>query len=63
MGRRKKLSPDQVSDLVAKIDLRRTLCNKALSREYGVSETTLLNAYQRAKGWRSRRGASADAGN
>ena len=63
MGRRQKLTAEQIADLVEKIDLRRQWTNKRLAHELGISETTLVNAYRRGKGWRSRRGASADAGN
>ena len=63
MGRPRKLSPAQVAELVRRIDLRRTLSNKALSRDFGVSENTLVSTYQRAKGWTRRRDANADAGN
>ena len=63
MGRRKKLSPDQVRDLVEKIDRRRQWTNKRLAHELGISETTLVNAYRRGKGWTRRRDANADAGN
>jgi len=63
VGRRKKLSPDQVRDLVEKIDRRRQWTNKRLAHELGISETTLVNAYRRGKGWRSGRDANADAGN
>ena len=60
MGRPRKLTTDQVAALVAKIDLRRTLTNKALSRDYGVSESTLVSTYQRAKGWTKRGDTDAD---
>lgn len=60
MGRPRALTGEQVADLVKQIDLRRTLTNKALSRAYGVSENTLVRAYQRAKGWTRRRDADAD---
>ena len=54
MGRPKKLSPDQVRDLVEKIDRRREWTNKKLAHELGISETTLVNAYRRGKGWQSK---------
>ena len=62
MGRRRKLTPEQVADLIKKIDLRRQWTNKRLAHEMGVSETTLVNAYQRAKGWTRRRDTNAAAG-
>lgn len=62
MGRRQKLTAEQIADLVEKIDLRRQWTNKRLAHVLGVSETTLLNAYRRAKGWESGRTEHADAG-
>lgn len=62
MGRPRKLTPVQVAELVSKMDQRRAWTNTRLAIEYGVSETTLVNAYQRAKGWTRRRDADADAG-
>ncbi len=58
MGRRRKLTPEQVADLIKKIDLRRQWTNKRLAHELGISETTLINAYRRGKGWQSRRRCS-----
>ena len=58
MGRPRKLTTDQVAALVAKIDRRREWTNKRLAHELGISETTLVNAYRRGKGWQSRRRCS-----
>lgn len=54
MGRPRKLTPEQVADLIKKIDLRRQWTNKRLAHELGISETTLVNAYRRGKGWQSK---------
>ena len=62
MGRPRKLSPAQVAELVRKIDQRRAWTNTRLAIEYGISESTLVSTYQRAKGWTKRGNANADAG-
>lgn len=62
MGRPRKLSPAQVAELVRKIDQRRAWTNIRLAIEYGISESTLVSTYQRAKGWTKRGNANADAG-
>lgn len=58
MGRPRKLTPVQVAELVAKMDQRRHWTNTRLAIEYGISESTLINAYRRGKGWQSRRRCS-----
>lgn len=60
MGRPRKLTPEQVAELVRKIDQRRAWTNTRLAIEYGISESTLVNAYQRAKGWTKRGDTDAD---
>lgn len=62
MGRPRKLTPEQVAELVRKIDQRRAWTNTRLAIEYGISESTLVSTYQRAKGWTKRGNANADAG-
>ena len=58
MGRPRKLTTDQVADLIEKIDRRREWTNKRLAHDLGISETTLVSAYRRGKGWQSRRRCS-----
>ena len=60
MGRPRKLTPTQVADLVAKIDQRRQWTNTRLAIEYGISESTLVSTYRRAKGWTKRGDTDAD---
>lgn len=56
MGRPPKLSTEQIDEIVAEIDLRRTLTNKHLAAKHHVSVGTITAAYwQRKLGRRKRR--------